>query len=249
MNSMIRKGQKIMKTAKITGTIAIVCTILGTLLAACGAAAPATPTTDPGAVYTMAAATVQAQLTQAAAANPTAIPPTATAEIKPTEAPTVQLTQQVAVQPALPFAGGTAQVATVLPTTASGINPFMAPTSAQPAGFKVGDIAEWQYNIPGDNATYPPAVPFQMEIGLKNVGSVTWTEQYSLKFIDGKQMSGITVIPLTAPIKPGEKAIFITDLRTPGEPGIYKSLWALTTQNGAEVANGRVFIQLVIYKE
>jgi len=36
-----------MKTIKITGTNAIVITIASLLLSACGAAAPATPPTDP----------------------------------------------------------------------------------------------------------------------------------------------------------------------------------------------------------
>jgi hypothetical protein len=241
-----------MKTLKITGTIAIAFTIFGMLLSACGAAAPATPTTDPGAVYTMAAATVQAQLTQAAAANPTAVPPTATPQPAPTAQPTVEPTVEVAKQPTAPFAANA-----VLPTVpASGLNPNLAPTQsqAQAAGFQVGDVAQWQYNIPSDNAIFFPGVPFQMEVGLKNVGSNTWTTQYSLKFIDGQQMSGITVIPLKVAVKPGEKAIFITDLHAPGDPNttkkpFYKSLWVLTTQSGAEVANGRVFIQIIVKRE
>jgi hypothetical protein len=238
-----------MKTIKITGVIAILTTISGLILSACGLGAPATPTTDPGAVYTMAAATVQAGLTQAA---PTAAPPTATVEVKPTETVAVAPTQALAIQPTPPFGGG----ATVMPTSSSGLNPLAAPTlsSASAAGFKVGDYAEWQYNIPADNAVFYPGVPFQMEIGLKNVGSVTWTEDYALRYVDGQQMSGVTVIPLKAVVKPGDKGIFITDLHAPGEPNdankpYYKTLWELTNQSGLPVINGRVFIQIIVKRE
>jgi hypothetical protein len=248
---LFRKGQKKMKTVKITGIIAIIGIILGMMLSACGAAAPATPTTDPGAVYTMAAATVQSQLTQAAAANPTAVPPTVTPEPKPTDKPTEEPTQAIAQQPTLPFASG---AATALPTVINGLNPYLAPTSAQPAGFQAGDVAQWQYNIPADNAAFYPGTPFQMEVGIKNVGSVTWTTNYTLKYIDGQQMSGVTSIPLKTAVKPGEKAIFITDLHAPGEPNstskpYYKTLWELTTQNGIPVTSGRVYIQIIVKRE
>lgn len=238
-----------MKTVKITGVIAIICVLSGSLLSACGLGAPATPTSDPGAVYTMAAATVQAGLTQAA---PTAAPPTATVEVLPTETATIAPTQAMAEQPTLPFGGA----ATVAPTSASGLNPLMAPTqsSASAAGFKVGDYAKWQYNIPADNAVFYPGVPFQMEIGLLNVGSVTWTEDYALRYVDGQQMSGVTVIPLKTTVKPGDKGIFITDLHAPGEPNdankpYYKTLWELTNQSGNPVIDGRVFIQIIVKRE
>ncbi len=235
-----------MKTIKITGTIAIVITIASLLLSACGAAAPATPTTDPGAVYTMAAATVQAQLTQAAAANPTAVPPTETPLPPPTVAPTVAPTQEQALQPTLPFA---AAAPTAAAGSVNGLNPFMAPTqsSAAAAGFKVGDYAEFQYNVPADLTVYAPGEPFQLEVGFKNVGSVTWTPEYSLVFIGGDQMSGITSVPLKAAVKPGEKAIFNIDQKAPGEPGRkYTTRWALTTQTGAYVANGEMYLTIVV---
>jgi hypothetical protein len=248
----------IMKTVKTTGLIAILCTISSLVLSACGGGAPATPTADPGAVYTMAAATVQAQLTQAAAANPTAEPPTPTVEVKATNTPAPSPTVEMAMQPTLPFGNATAAagtpMVTAMATSASGINPYLAPTSAQPAGYKMGDYAEWQYNIPADNAIYYPGNAFQMEVGFKNVGTITWTENYALNYIGGTQMSGITSIPLKTTVKPGEKAIFITDLHAPGEPNTantpyYKSLWELVNQSGAPVINGRVFIQIIVKRE
>ncbi len=237
-----------MKSLKITGTIAIVITIASLLLSACGAGAPATPTTDPGAVYTMAAATVQAQLTQAAAANPTAVPPTETPLPPPTVAPTVAPapTQEQALQPTLPFA---AAAAPTVAGSVNGLNPLMAPTqsSASAAGFKVGDYAEFQYNVPADLTVYAPGEPFQLEVGFKNVGSVTWTTEYALVFIGGDQMSGITKVPLKVAVKPGEKAIFNIDQKAPGEPGKkYTTRWALATQTGAYVINGEMYLTIIV---
>jgi hypothetical protein len=215
------------------------------LITACGAAAPAVPTVDPGAIYTMAAATVQAQLTQVAAQNPTAVPATATQPV-PTQKPTVAPTFEIAVQPTSPFAA--------MPTLANGLNPNLAPTPGQPAGLKFGDWAEFQYNIPADGTVFAPGIPFQMEVGLKNVGSVTWTTDYSLVYDGGTQMSGVTKIPLKVAVKPGEKAIFITDLRAPGEPNDtknpqYLSYWHLTTQTGLAVANGELYIKIIVKRE
>jgi len=240
MNPMLRKGQNMNKKLQITGSIAMATIIFSLLVSACGAGAPATPTTDPGAVYTMAAATVQAQLTQAAAANPTAVPPTNTPEPSPTTAPTVAPTVAVAQQPTLAFGGGTAAT-TALPTLGSGINPYMAPTQSQPAGFKVGDVAEFQYNVPADGTVYYPATFIAAEVGFKNIGSVTWTTDYKLVFMGGDQFSGVTVVPMTKAVAPGEKAIFNLAFKAPGEPNTlnkkdYRSYWKLTTQTGSNVA-------------
>lgn len=68
-------------TKKMTGLIALVAAAL--LLAAC--APEATPTTDPAEIRTQVASTVQAGLTQTAAAKPTETP---TATLEPTSTPT-----------------------------------------------------------------------------------------------------------------------------------------------------------------
>jgi hypothetical protein len=237
------------KKMQITGIIAITTIALSLVISACGAAAPATPTTDPGAVYTMAAATVQAQLTQAALANPTAEPPTNTPEPSPTTppVPTVEPTQPVAQQPTLPF--GAAGAATALPTVANNLNPGLVPTRAVAVqeGFQVGDFAQFQYSIPADGTVFAPGEQFQMETGFKNVGSVTWTTDYALVWIGGDQFSGVTRAPLKAAVKPGEKAIFNVDQSAPGTPGKkYTSRWALVTQTGSYVANGEMFQMIVV---
>ncbi|NLF52062.1 MAG: hypothetical protein GX577_13090 [Leptolinea sp.] len=241
-----------MKTLKITGIIAITSIILGMLLAACSPAAPATPTTDPGAVYTMAAATVQAQLTQAALANPTAEPPTATPEPSLTPEPTAEPTQEMALQPTAPFAA-------LGPTVpASGLNPNLAPTQSQAssAGFKVGDYAEFQYNLPGDNTVYAPGIPFMGEVGFKNVGSVTWTTDYKFVFVGGAQFSGITTVPLLKAVSPGEKAIFNIAFKSPSTPTKesdnkegYLSYWRLVNQSGAPVINGDMYFKIIVKRE
>jgi len=238
---------------QITGIIAITTIILSMVISACGAGAPATPTTDPGAVYTMAAATVQAQLTQAALANPTAVPPTNTPEpsATPQPAPTQQPTQAIAMQPTAPFAAGAA-----LPTVANNLNPNLQPTRAGGAteGFKVGDYAKFQYNVPSDGTLYNPGIRFMGEVGFLNEGSVTWTTDYKLVFTGGAQFSGITEVPLSKAIKPGEKAIFDIAFTAPGNLNDstnqwYMSYWKLVNQTGLPVIGGDMYFKIKVVKE
>jgi hypothetical protein len=244
------------KKLQITGIIAITSIVFSLVISACGSAAPATPTTDPGAVYTMAAATVQAQLTQAALANPTAVPPTNTPEPSPTTPPipTAEPTQAVAVQPTAPFAG--AGIATALPTVANNLNPGLQPTRAAGAveGFQVGDYAKFQYNVPGDGTLFYPGIHFMGEVGFLNSGSITWTTDYKLVYTGGAQFSGVTSVPLSKATKPGEKAIFNIAFTAPGEINDvsnpwYLSYWKLVNQTGLPVINGDMYWKIKVVKE
>jgi hypothetical protein len=199
------------------------------LLPSCGAAAPQVPTQDPVAVYTMAAATVQAQLTSIAASQPTTPPteaptntPEATATTGPTVAPVTQPT--LAGLPAQPTIEGMPTPLAQLPSM-----PTVTP------GFGIGDKALYQYTVPVDGVIKAPNESFTIEWGVKNIGSNVWTTDYQWVFLGGTQLSGVTVVPLEAPVKPGEKSILFIAVTAPGAPGKYSTHWKLVNQIGVMV--------------
>lgn len=186
------------------------------VLAACSGA-PAEPTLDPNAVYTQAAETVQAQLAETAAAQPS--PTTApTNTPQPTKSATQIATATILPGFQLTALPGSTQAA---PTSAGATTPVVnLPTPTRPAGQKVGDAAQWAYNVPADGSTLSAGQEFTLEIGLLNIGSTTWTTDYTLQYVGGTtQLSGMTVFNLQNETKPGEKGVFNIWGRAPGELG------------------------------
>jgi hypothetical protein len=199
------------------------------LLPSCGAGAPQVPTQDPVAVYTMAAATVQAQLTSIAASQPTTPPteaptntPEATATLQPTLAPVEQPT--LAGMPAQPTMDGMPTPLAQLPSM-----PTVTP------GFGIGDKALFQYQVPVDGFIIAPNERFTIAWGVKNVGGNVWTTDYKWVFLGGTQLSGVTVVPIETPVKPGEKTELFVAVSAPGTPGKYTTHWKLVNQIGVFV--------------
>jgi len=189
------------------------------LLAACG---PKEPDVDPNLIYTQAAETVAAQMAETLAAQPpaTATPePTATQEELPTA------TATVVVVPTFTPNAGAATVAAI-------------PTSTQIVTGG-GDKAMFAYSSPADGATFSPVEVFQLAIGLQNVGSTTWTQDYQLVYKGGTQISADTSISFDPAggdketIPPGEKAEFIMVATAPEIPGDYKTTFFFYNPAGA----------------
>jgi len=193
-----------------------------------GCAGTPEPTIDPNLIYTQAAATVQAQLTETAAAMPTATPtlePTAT-PVPPTATPTEVL-------PTLPPVGGgdqssTVATATIVPTYNAG-----NATSPSTPGKKEGDAASWGYNSPGDNETFKPNEDILLAWGFVNTGTTTWKPGYKWVFSSGQEISGVREVVLDRDVKPGEKWEASIRAFLPGEEGTYISRWYLYNNTGA----------------
>jgi hypothetical protein len=218
-----------MKINKNTPWLLAMVTII-ILLPACGAGAPAVPTQDPVAIYTMAAATVQAQLTSVAASQPTQVPteaPTATLEALPTlPPPTAEPVQQptLAGLPAQPTLAGMPTALAQLPSM-----PTVTP------GFGIGDKALFQYQVPVDGFIIAPNERFTVAWGVKNVGGNLWTTDYHWVFLGGTQLSGVSDVPLTKAVKPGEKTELFIAATAPGTAGKYNTHWKLVNQIGVFV--------------
>jgi hypothetical protein len=176
-------------------------------LAACNGA-KSTPTPNAEAVYTQAAQTVQAGLTQTAAVLPSNTP-TDTPMPTSTVTPTQEVTQTSAVSP----------TNTVAPTTSH-------PTTA--------DKAEWISQNPADGTVVNPNQPFNMVWTVKNTGTTTWNTSYQLRYYLSEanlRFSG-SDIKFPKEVKPGETIDLTVPMRAPTSTGDYTTIWVLTNDQG-----------------
>jgi hypothetical protein len=171
-------------------------------LAACGASrSDRTPTPDPNAVRTAAAATVNARLT----------------EMGPrTEVPS---TTPYATRTMTP------QVTSTLPGLPAN-TPLSIATATNPAS---PDIAEWISQSPADYTVLAPGSAFKMTWTLKNTGKSTWTRAYQLRFFANNPMGGPAAVNLSRDVLPNETIDITVDLVAPGSAGDHHSIWVLTS--------------------
>ncbi len=78
-----------------------------------------------------------------------------------------------------------------------------------------------------DNAALAAGEPFAKIWRVKNSGTCTWTQEYSLVFYSGEQMSGQPSIPLPAAVQPGETVDLRLDLVAPLGQASYTGNWVL----------------------
>ncbi len=184
-----------------------VCLCLGSLLlAGClpEAAAPS-PTVPPQAVYTAAAQTAQARMTENAAVTATQPPATASPTIEPTQALTVT---------------STAPLTTTLTTT---------PTVQTGGEDKLDFVMD--VTVP-DGTSFQPGATFVKTWRLKNTGTSTWTTAYELVFSSGEQMGAPASVPLTTTTPPGQTADVSVSLTAPQSAGSYFGFWMLRSPSG-----------------
>jgi hypothetical protein len=152
---------------KITkGLILILLT--GLLLASCTAGAPATPTSDPNALFTQVAQTVMVSINQTAAALPTKTPvPTNTAVSTPIPFPTQDIYAIPPTQPVIPG--------------------YPTPTVQ-----RFGDVGLWYGQSPADGLTYAPFQKVSFHGCMRNIGDRIWNTGYYLAFAGGPNLWGGT---------------------------------------------------------
>ncbi len=192
--------------------------LISIALSACNlpAATPPGPN-DPNLIYTAAAQTVSAQLTQSASSKPAT--------------PTSQVVQPTATQPAAPTdtqPGPTqppAPTKTPVPPTATAVT-----TPCDRAEF-VKDVT-----IP-DNTEMAPGTEFVKTWRFRNTGTCTWNSSYDLVFYDKRAMGGPAVQQLTTgTVEPGETIDVSVKLTAPNNPANYEGDWML--RNASNVIFG-----------
>jgi hypothetical protein len=67
---------------------------------------------------------------------------------------------------------------------------------------------------------------------LRNIGSCSWDEEYSLVFIEGDSLDGLELVPLSLEVKPGDDVQLSVLLSAPAESGTYQGAWKLRDTNG-----------------
>ena len=77
-----------------------------------------------------------------------------------------------------------------------------------------------------------PDTEFTKTWQVRNVGSCTWNDDYSLVFITGDLLAGPLDVPLPGNVPPGGTATLSLTLRTPSLSGTYEAVWRLRNPDG-----------------
>lgn len=89
-----------------------------------------------------------------------------------------------------------------------------------------------------DGTMYAPGTSFVKTWRLRNVGSCTWTPDYSLVFRGGNAMGASGVVHLNSTVYPGQNVDVSVTLTAPAGQGTYEGLWSLRSPGGVLFALG-----------
>lgn len=188
------------------------------LLVGCGSRESATPTTNPDLIYTAAAQTADARLTQIFQSTPSVTPVT--------PSPTFDATQTAVAQTAVAVM---TQVANPTPTSQVSATAPVAPTAAGSSADKAVFVSD--VTIP-DGSIIAPGASFVKTWKLQNAGTSTWNTSYSLVFISGDQMGTIVAVPLTQSVAPGQQVELSVNMAAPTNTGKFQGFWRMKNDAG-----------------
>lgn len=188
------------------------------LLSACGSAtATPEPTMDVNAIYTQAAATIAAELTQTEQAKPTATP------APPTETPEPTVT----LQP-IDFAPPTA-APTIAPVATQAR--FPTPTTDASAAFGCYNATLLADVTVPYGANYKPGDKFTKTWRIRNTGTCDWNRGFLLQFYGGDSF-GAQTRSIDQKIPAGGTMEISLAMTAPNLPGAVSSYWRLATEIG-----------------
>ena len=205
-------------------TMAIPVVLLG-----CSAKTPAPPTTNPNLIYTAAAQTADARLTQIFQSTPSATPVT--------PSPTFDFVQTMAAETS---AALQTQAATQTPSPQATTPSTQVPPGA--SGDKAAFVAD--VTIP-DGTVLAPGVAFTKTWKLQNIGTTTWTTSYTLVFISGEQMGTVASVPVSTSVAPGAQIDISVNLVAPANAGSYQGFWKLKNASG-QFFNDSVYVMITV---
>ncbi len=196
------------------------------LIVGCGLLSTQTPgiEDDPQAVYTQAVQTLQAQLTQQAIDN----------LVKQLTQAAGQPTPTVILQPT-----ATSPSPTQVPPTATLVPPTPIPPTATAVPIPCNQ-AEFVTDVTVDDGTvFTPGAKFTKVWRLRNTGSCTWGDDYSLVYVSGDRMKGSKELLLDDVVRPGERVDVSVELEAPYAAGRYQGFWMLGDRTGARFGIGK----------
>ncbi len=162
------------------------------------------------------------------------IEPTPTQALKPTlQESTEELISPTSTQGPLPTESSQPSETTV-PTPTKTATPVPSPTPAACTDkIKFGiDVT-----IP-DDTRLSPGEKFTKTWRLTNAGTCIWNQNYTLRFIDGDQMSGESSIQLTATVSPSQTVDISANLVAPASIGTYRGNWMLFNDKNQQFGLG-----------
>jgi hypothetical protein len=215
--------------------ILITLLVAALMLAACNVGAAPSPTLDVNAINTAIVGTTVAQLaaqfTQTALAAPTTPAPTNTPQELPTFA---QPTTDAGAPPTVSF-----DVTPTLEGVASPLPAFtQVPTKAPAAA--LGDSCnnsafEGDITIP-DGTVIKPGADFKKTWKLRNTGTCTWDEGYTLVYVAGSTQNldpyNFEFQSSSDFVKGGGAIDMTLTLSAPCKPGKYEGHWRMRTDGG-----------------
>lgn len=145
-----------------------------------------------------------------------------TAEVTPTIPPTVPPTATLPPPPT-DTPQPTATLGTPLPTATQKI---------------VGDAAKFTGTAPHPGAEIRPNESYNLEFDFLNVGTTTWTANYTLVWVGGEQFTSVTSIPLNMEVPPGKKGVFVLGTFGSEDMSQHYTRWQLYNERGIAVMGG-----------
>ena len=209
-----------MNTRKIGATICLLLAL--SIMAGCTAAQNAAATTDPKAVYTQVAETVQAQITNGAKMTPKVTNTPLPTEIPlPTSANSTNAATNgtvVATSPAGTPGAATPTLPNALPTN----------TGQAPA---VPDKMLYISQAVPDSTKFSGGDQFTMSWTIQNVGTTTWDNTYNIRFYGGDRF-GVQNFAIPSTVKPQGTVKLSVQMTAPSNSGQYNSIWVITNPDG-----------------
>ena len=210
------------------------------ILTACNLLAPTPAANEPGALYTQAAQTVIAQLTQASTVAPgeTGVPATNTAE------PTATATTEEPTDTSVPPTSTSTPTNTPTPTDTPTPTPSPTPIPCNWARF-VEDVTI------SDGTVFVPNANFTKTWRINNAGTCTWTTAYELLFVDGSRMDAPRAVDFPDRVRPGETVDLSVALTAPEDEGRYRGYWMLRDETGevfgvGQEADGAFWVEIKV---
>jgi hypothetical protein len=126
-----------------------------------------------------------------------------------------------------------------------GTQPTAVPGSCLNKAAFVSDVS-----VP-DNTVFNPNTSFTKTWKLKNIGSCTWTTDYSATYVSGDPMSAVFPVKLTSSVAPGQTIDVSANMVAPSTAGSYKGNWKLQSGTGQPFALGTnadipFYVQIVV---
>lgn len=130
-------------------------------------------------------------------------------------------------------------------TQKSVLSPQMSSSTPYPTHVALSDPAQTPTEVPCINSaifvkdvTIPdgkllkPGEEFTKIWRIKNIGTCTWTEYYSIVLVSGDQMGGFSPTAIGQVVQPGETIDLALDMVAPSKASNYRGYWVLQDESG-----------------